>query len=555
MKFFENENRLIVVLILFSAFLFLIGLGAMPLTDPDESFYAETAREMLNRHEFLTPYIFGEPQFEKPPLYYWAVIFGFMIFGIGEFSARFGSAVFGILGVIGVYFLGKILVNKRTGFFAGITLATSVMYLALSRACVTDIALCVFMLYAFLFFFYGYFTENARPGRAKWFLLSAVFLGLAVLTKGPVALFLPFVIVGIYLAITKSRGGLNLRYLLYSAIAFLAVAAPWYFLMHKAHGKEFIDVFFGFHNVTRFLEPEHTVGDVFYYYIPIVIFGFLPWSIFLPLGTWQGFREKEPRIKKANLFLLIWIFVIFIFFSLSRSKLPTYIFPLFPALAVSVGRLWDALLDKGLSKKQDIVLNISLFLLLGLLVASAIGLYVVAKLKYPTVINISLETAIICIVSMSAFCALMLKRKYMIGITVFMASFAILVLPLSYSILPEIGRYESSKEISAELAKVIKPSDKVGGETDYARGIAFYTGREDVIDVHPHDVLIKLLVKRERAWCVIKEKNHIQLYTNTKAPYRQPTYVVYKFGKKVIITNKVPPDGKFLKKRDMNEYR
>ena len=156
MKLFENEKLLIVVLVLFSAAIFLIGLGRMPLTDPDEVFFAETCREMLERGEWLTPYIFGKPQFEKPPFYYWLVLFGFKTFGINEFAARIGSALFGIIGVIGIYLLGKLLVSRKTGFFSGIVLATSLMYIILSRACVTDMVLSVFILYVFLFFFYGY---------------------------------------------------------------------------------------------------------------------------------------------------------------------------------------------------------------------------------------------------------------------------------------------------------------------------------------------------------------------------------------------------------------
>ena len=122
MKLFENESLLIAILILFSASLFIVGLDKMPLTDPDEVFYAETAKEMLNRGEFLTPRIFGKPQFEKPPLYYWLVMFGFKVFGVNEYAARIASALFGIFGVVGVYLLGKTLINRKTGFFAGIAI-------------------------------------------------------------------------------------------------------------------------------------------------------------------------------------------------------------------------------------------------------------------------------------------------------------------------------------------------------------------------------------------------------------------------------------------------
>ncbi len=550
MKLFEKEALLITILILFSASLFLAGLGAMPLTDPDEVFYAETAREMLTRGELLTPYIFGKPQFEKPPLYYWFVILSFKIFGVNEFSARIASSIFGIFGVLGVYLLGKILINRRAAFFAGIVLATSINYLALSRACVIDMLLCVLILYAFLFFFYAYLSES---GKSKWYLLSFVFLALAVLAKGPIGVFLPLVIIGIYLIFAKELKKLKEIPFLRGVILFLAVAVPWYFLMYRVHGKEFIDVFFGFHNIVRFLKPEHRIGDVFYYYIPILMGGFSLWIAFLPLGIWQAFREESIKLKKTNLFLIIWFLVIFVFFSLSRTKLPTYIFPLYPALALLIGRLFDVFLDRGFTRKQEKTMNISLYLFLTLPIGGLMGLYIVAKRKYPAAASPSLIAGIVLILLMFFFVTALLRRKYIKGIIFYMMSFVIFIFPLSYIILPEIGKYESSKHISEKLLEFAKPGEQLGVETRYRRGVAFYMDREDILDVHVHDVITKFLLKEERVWCVVKEKNHIQLYTDNKKPYNKPTYVMYKFGKKVIITNKVLPGEKFLKIRTVNE--
>ena len=550
MNLFGKESLLIIVLILFSASLFLIGLGTMPLTDPDETFYAETAKEMFNRQEFLTPYIFGKPQFEKPPLYYWLVIFGFKIFDINEFSARIASSIFGILGIIGVYLLGKILINKRTGFFAGIVLATSAKYLTLSRACVTDMVLGVFILYAFLFFFYGYLS---RVGKTKWYLFSSILLGLAVLTKGPIGIFLPFVIMGIYLILTKDIKRLKEIPILRGALLFLAISLPWYFLMYKVHGKEFMDVFFGFHNITRFLHPEHKWGDVFYYYAPVVIAGFSPWAVFLPLGIWQSLREVDSKLKKTNLFLVIWFLVIFLFFSLSRTKLPTYIFPLFPALALLIGRLWDVFLDKGLTIKQEKGMNVSLCLFLILLIGGVVVLYIVGKTKYPAAVFPSLIAGTVFIIFMSLFALALLRRKYTISLVIYMASFIIFVFLLSFFVLPEIGKYESNKYISKKLLTFAGPEEEIGAETRYRRGVAFYTDRENIPDVHRHHIITEFLSRKERVWCLIKEKNHIQLYTEGKKAYDKPTYVVYKFGKKVIITNKIPQDGKFIKVRTKDE--
>jgi len=544
---FKNKERIFVaILIFYGASLFLFGLGKMPLTDPDEVFYAETAKEMHAREEFLTPYIFGEPQFEKPPFYYWLVELSFRAFGINEFTARFPSAVFGIFGIIGIYLLGKALFNARTGFFAGIILATNVKYLILSRACVTDIVLCVFILFAFLFFFYGY--KFGKEGKA-YYLVSAFFLGLAVLTKGPIGLALPGLIILLYLIFTGELKKLKDVPFFTGILLFLAVSAPWYILMYKAHGKEFIDVFFGFHNVIRFLEPEHKIGDVFYYYLPVMLGGFFPWSIFLPLGVWQIFREKDQGVRNTNIFLSIWIFVIFIFFSISRTKLPTYIFPLYPALALLIARFGDLFLEKRLSRKQGITSTFSAGFLLFSIVAGFAVLYSITKTKYATMVPITLAIGGILFLLMSLSIWLISRKKYTLSLALFMLSFLSFVFVSSYFLLPELGKYESSKHISERLSKLAKPGEPIGVETRYRRGVAYYTGREDIPDIHPHHLMTGFLSRKKRVWAVIKEKNYDQLYDDPNKPFHSPGYIVYKFGKKVIVTNKRPSDGKFIRMR------
>ena len=521
----------------------------MPLTDPDEVFYAETAREMLDRDEFLTPYIFGEPQFEKPPLYYWLILISFKALGVNEFSARLPSALLGILGIIGIYLLGKLFVNKKVGFFSALMLLTSAFFLVLARACVIDMLLGVSILYVFLFFFYGKFSSS---GKTKYYLLSAVFLALATLAKGPIGIFLPVATIGIYLIATRDLRSLK-EIPIFRGIAILfLISAPWYFLMYKAHGKEFIDMFFGFHNITRFIHPEHAWGDTFYYYAPVFLAGFLPWSIFLPVAAWVAFTEKDEKIKKANVFFITWFLVTFLFFSLSRTKLPTYIFPIFPAVALFTGRLWDSYSGEGRQKLHKSI-RISLYIFLAALIGGIVAFYVVSRVRYPAIAGSVLFYGGIFLVLITIFVVALSKKHYAVSLAAFMAAFTMLAISLSYKILPEIGRYESSKVVSLKLMELATPEEIIGAETQYRRGVAFYTGREDVPDVHKHHIITTLLSKPERVWCVIKEKNHIQLYSDPKRHYYKPTYVIYQLGKKVILTNNPPAGVPVLKVRTKDE--
>jgi len=460
------------------------------------------------------------------------------------------SVFFGILGIIGVYFLATILISGKSAFFSALTLSTSVIYIALARACVTDMVLTVSIIYTFLFFFYGFYANTEKR---KWYLLSACCVGIAVLTKGPIGLFFPVIIIGIFLAVTGKIGKIKEMPLFPAGLLFLAISAPWYFIMFKVHGNKFIDVFFGFHNIVRFLEPEHKIGDVFYYYIPIVLGGFAPWVAFLPGAIWQALRENEKKIKDANIFLGIWFIVMFTFFSFSRTKLPTYIFPLFPSIALIVGRFWDIILSNEaipkIRKWNSLFIHIFLIMIAG----SMVALYFVAKKRYPDISGVILIMGAAFTIFMAMFTFALLRKKYIAGFYIFITSFVISIFPITYVILPGIGKYESSKTVSLRLLEYAEPHEEIGAETQYRRGVAFYTGRENVPDIHKHDAMTKFLSQEERVWCVIKEKNHIQLYTDEKAPYDKPTYVVYKLGKKVIVTNQIPEDETFIKMRTANE--
>ena len=267
----EKPFIAITILVLLCAYLFFFKLGGMALTDPDETFYAQTAKEMLARGEWVTPYLLGKPQFEKPILIYWLVELSYKAFGVNETAARLPSAVFGLLGVIAIYLLGKLLFNKVAGFLSAVILATNVEYVILSRACITDMVLTTFMLLGVLFFFYGYVKE-----KGYFYILSSAAFGFAVLAKGPIAIILPAAAFIIFLLLAKDMGRLRKIPFVWCLLAFIVVAMPWYLAAYRLHGKEFIDAFFGFQNVTRFTQSEHKIGSQIYYNIPVIFGGFFP---------------------------------------------------------------------------------------------------------------------------------------------------------------------------------------------------------------------------------------------------------------------------------------
>lgn len=534
----------IALICVFSIFLFSFGLGNMALTDPDEPFYAQTAKEMLNKGEWLTPRIFGEPQFEKPPLYYWLVIISYKIFGVNEFSARFPSALFGVLGVSGIYFLAKLLFTRRTAIYSSLVMAASVEYAILSRACVTDIVLGVLILYGFLFFL----RWDKNPEKRFYGPLSSFMFALAVLTKGPIGLILPSAVILIYLLIADFRKIFKFPFLS-SFLAFFAVAAPWYILMMIAHGRAFIDHFFGFQNITRFLTPEHKSGDVLYYYIPILLGGLLPWSIFIPSACYRLYKNDKKNFLNY-VFLIGWALVFFVFFSISRTKLPTYIFPMFPAFGIAIGRYIDMNIEEGEFTRYDQLAGLLYVLFIPIAI---VIFYAIALKKYPAMVLPILNLSFVAAITQIAALYFIFVKKIRLFFISMIIGTAVLISFASVMLALPVGLYESTKYMVMELEKHRQTGEKVGAETDFQEGTAFYLERDDIVDVHKYDTLTKFLARDERVWCIIKDKNHWELYTDSKKPFDKPSYVIFKLGKKVLVSNKIPPNGEYLKKRTKDD--
>lgn len=531
-----RDLRYLAVLLAVSAFLFLFGLGNMALTDPDETFYAQSAREMHESNEWVTPTIFGNPQFEKPVMYYWLIELSYEVFGVSEFAARFPSAVFGVIGVLGIYLLGRLLFSPLCGLIAGLLTATSVEYLVLARGCVTDMVLSVFILLCLTFFVKAWLSEG---GGGRFYVLSAVMAAFAVLTKGPIGLFIPAMVMLVYIASVRGWKRLFGIPILWCALAFAAVALPWYVIAAMKHGQLFFDEFFGFHNFTRFLHPEHRIGSSPWFYFPVVAGGFLPWSIFTVFAVWDMWKngkEGDSPFKAFRVFLLAWFLVVFVFFSVSRTKLVTYIFPLFPVLSIVTARFWErAIRERSAFLEKSLYGAYALVALLSL--AGTIGGYIALKMEFPDS-PLALAGMVWGVTLFAAAFALsvifLLRGRKGWSFASIVGGLIIGSLPVVFLILPVVEKYESSKAVCEAFLKYSKPGEPVAGESDNRRGIAFYTGRFDVVDVHPQDELMKFITRKERVWCIIQKKHLPRLVKDGTFIVPPP---VFEGKKKVLITN------------------
>ena len=527
-----RDHKLIVILIIITIFLSFVKLGNMALTDPDETFYAESAKEMLDSGQWSTPLIFGEPQFEKPPLYYWLIMASYKMFGVNEFAARFPSAVLAIFGVLGIFFLGRILFSSFCGFISGIVFATCVEGLVLSRGCVTDMTLTVFILLCFTFFLIG----QARQ-KTIFYLMAAAMAALAVLTKGPIGLFITGAVILLYLIFSRQLGELKKIPIGQCLAIFLVVALPWYIVVTRIHGARFISEFFGFQNVTRFLHPEHTSGISPFFYIPVVIGGLFPWSLFLPSGAWLMYKNRKfsSKIKASNLFLLVWFLLVFVFFSTSKTKLVTYIFPLFPVLAVVVGRFFERLIFEKDNKTLYRYFKWSYYPTIVISFIALIGICIFIKMRYPLAFQEVIVTEIFFAIGLVISLFYFIKGKNKEAIYGIVLAVLLMAYPLTTYILPIVGEYESSKVLCNTIKESYEEGDLIGGECDNRRGIAFYSDKPEIVNIHTYPEMVSFISQPKRAWGIIKNKHYVPLKEKNPDKVSEP---IKKSGKRVLFTNK-----------------
>jgi 4-amino-4-deoxy-L-arabinose transferase-like glycosyltransferase len=333
--------------------------------------------------DFVTPRLHGMPWFEKPILYYWMAAAAFNAMGISELAARLPSAVAGLLGVFAVFWVGRHWVSTRCGLAAGLILATSPMYFVLARAASTDMVMTSALTMSLACIYFAWFGQ--RPGTAVeevpgnrssvWTYGIYVFLALGVLAKGPVGAVLAGASTALFVLATKRWDLLRMLLRPGAVLLSLAVVLPWYWLCYRANGWPFIQEFLINHNLARFATDRYQHAQPFWFYIPVVFAGFLPWVFQILPPAWHWLRRQRQVVQsepEAALFLA-WASFPLLFFSFSRSKLPGYVLPMFPALALLAAKQWDRLWSLGSSneapsqgQRRNLYLQASVILALGL---------------------------------------------------------------------------------------------------------------------------------------------------------------------------------------------
>jgi 4-amino-4-deoxy-L-arabinose transferase-like glycosyltransferase len=371
--------RDILILFILLGTFFTFMLGNRPLSVPDEGRYVEIPREMVSTGDYLTPRLNGVKYFEKPVLFYWLESFSIRLFGLGEFTLRLWPALFALFGCLAVYGAGRRLYGRRSGLIAAAVLATSLLYYALSRAIILDMPVSVLLSIALLSFLVG---THEPPGlKRRLYLWSFyAFAALAVLVKGLIGILIPGMVIGAWMLLLGEWRVLRTMYLPSGLVLFLLIAAPWHILVGRAN-PEFFSFYFIHEHFLRYLTKIHSRYQPAWFFIPIVLFGLFPWTAFLlqaiTFSTPTSWRERHEH--RDALFLLLWAALVFLFFSASSSKLVPYILPVFPPLALLIGRYLAAAWDSH--DLPGVRTGYAIFIILALALAAA---FIALPYAWPT---------------------------------------------------------------------------------------------------------------------------------------------------------------------------
>jgi 4-amino-4-deoxy-L-arabinose transferase-like glycosyltransferase len=358
----------------FCAFLFFYGLGQFGLIGADEPRYAQVAREMLARHDWITPVLGGEPWLEKPPLYYWQAMVAYQLFGVSDWAARLPSALDATFLVLAVYFFVR---HFRRGLEVdgALVCASCTGIIGYARAASMDMALAA----AFTTGMLNWWSWRERGNRI-YLAVFYGFMGLGMLAKGPVAPFLVFLVIALYAASIRDFRLILKTLWLPGIVLFCVIALPWY-LAVQIRNPTFFHEFIVEHNLARFSKNLYHHTEPIWYYLPVTALALIPWTVFVIAALVQAVRSwwkkrELPEIRGTDfeyhfsVFASCWLIVPLIFFSISKSKLPGYILPALPAGALLLTDYLGQRLEQKGSQNGSVAKSIAV--LHGLLAAAPI---------------------------------------------------------------------------------------------------------------------------------------------------------------------------------------
>jgi 4-amino-4-deoxy-L-arabinose transferase-like glycosyltransferase len=460
------------------------ALGARTLVPTDEGRYAEMAREMLATGDWITLRLNGIKYFEKPPLQTWMNALTFAAFGLGEWQARLWTGLSGLFGILITGYAGGRVFNQRVGFNAAVILASSFMWSALGHVNTLDMGLAGMMTLTLCALLLSQRDGASAGEQRNWMLACWAGMALAVLSKGLIGIVLPGAVLVLYTLLSRDWAIWKRLHFGAGLLLFFAISAPWFVLI-SLKNPEFPRFFFIHEHFQRFTSKVHHRYGPWYYFIPLLIIGIVPWLGLLPQSLWNARRESGQGVQPRKM-LLIWAGFIFVFFSISDSKLPSYILPIFPALALLIACQLEGSKHKALAASGSLL---ALFGIAGLAFANRIP--ALAHGAYEVPLYQSYVPWVIAGAALAAVggigATLLARRQRELAIVVLAASgfLSTQILMLGHE---PLGRYKAGLDHVPAIAAELTPQTPIYAVNLYEQSLPFYLRHTTILVEHADEM-------------------------------------------------------------------
>jgi 4-amino-4-deoxy-L-arabinose transferase-like glycosyltransferase len=487
--------------------LFAYGLGVGTLWDQDEPRYAEVALTVLKSGELFTLRLEGEPWFVHPPLFMWLQAATVRAFGLTEFTIRVWSAVSGAGVAAGTFLLGRLLGGATTGVLAAAITVTTLQVLAQSRIAVFDPTLLAFMLGAFYMYLVAYLGPGPgveRPRKDTWsrraHLWAWAWAGLATATKGPIGLALPaMVVVAIWIVRREWTRWREIPWM--APVVFSVVGLPWYVVETARYGMAFLKVAVGYYLFERFFGVVENQPGPWWYYVPVLVLGTFPWTALVPSTVAWMIRTRRELLSQV---VLLWCALVVVFYSLAGTKLPNYVLPVYPVLAIGVAHTWRILLsgDRGAAGLRQ--MTGALLPIPSALFIAAVIIY--GRFKYP-VESGSVWTPVAAFVAVFAsgplFAWALLKLRRPTLAPAAIAAACVLAVPvLVHYTLPAVERQRPIPRLARYVRDQMREGDGLAAiRMEQAQSLRYYSGQR-VIWVERREQLAAAVCRHDRVFVV-----------------------------------------------------
>ena len=523
----HRVRRSVLALLVLSLVTFFLGLGRQAITDSDEAFYAEAAREMVEGNDWLTPHFNYEDRWQKPILYYWFTAAAFAGTDVTEFMARFGAALSGVGLVLLTWSITRrLLADAAAAWLAGAIAATCYGYFAMSRAALPDLPLALFItgtIWAAL-----RATDPAEPLPTSWAAIAGLSAGLGFLTKGPLGVIIPAIVLIPIWWRERTRFVIRPADATVAIVLFALSGLPWYAVMWAVHGTPYLQSFFVADNLERFATTRYNDVRALWYYVPILVGGLIPWTVFALVVPWRIVRDVSQRRRLTNVEwrLLIWTLAPLLLFTASIGKQPRYILPVLPPIAMMVGagiasRIAAALHDRAARLELTIATlgTAAMFAAMAMLFYRARILFVSA---YPAVTSTGIGVVIVAALVLTVTAV---RRSWNWLPVLMPVSAALLLLTLQF------GAFAGKRPEAVERIAALIHANRFGGESigeyeTFVRNLPFYT-RLKQVPVTDDAGALAFLNSTDRVFLVVNRRDYARLKTSVAQPLNVIGEVTY----------------------------